>query len=123
MDSRRRPATITAIVFVLSGSAALIFETAWFRIVGLALGSSVWSAAAVLMAFMTGLGIGNLLVAAYGHRIRRPFTWYVIAEILIGVFGLMSVFILPGMTPLIARWLATLITDQTALNAARFCVL
>ena len=122
MDSGRRPAIITAIVFLLSGSAALIFETTWFRIVGLALGSSVWSAAAVLMAFMTGLGIGNVLIAAYGHRIRRPFTWYAIAEILIGVFGLMSVVILPGMTPLIARWLASLISDQTALNAARFCV-
>ena len=122
MDSDRRPATITAIVFLLSGSAALIFETTWFRIIGLALGSSVWSAAAVLMAFMTGLGIGNVLIAAYGHRIRQPFTWYATAEILIGVFGLMSVVILPGMTPLIARWLETLISDQTALNAARFCV-
>jgi len=122
MNSDRRPATITAIVFLLSGSAALIFETTWFRIVGLALGSSVWSAAAVLMAFMTGLGIGNVLVAAYGHHIRRPFTWYAMAEILIGVFGLMSVVILPDLTPVIARWLATLISDPTALNAARFCV-
>ena len=122
MNSNHRPATITAIVFVLSGSAALIFETAWFRIVGLTLGSSVWSAAAVLMAFMTGLGIGNLLVAAYGHHIRRPFVWYAVAEILIGVFGLASVVILPSLSPAIARGLATLISDPTVLNGARFCI-
>lgn len=120
MNTTHRPAVVTAIVFVLSGSAALIFETAWFRIAGLALGSSVWSAAAILMAFMAGLGIGNLLTAAYGHRIRRPFIWYAVAEILIGIFGLLTVIVLPAMTPLIARWLAALISDQTVLNAARF---
>lgn len=120
MDVNRRSSVVTAVVFLLSGSAALIFETAWFRIVGLALGSSVWSAAAILMAFMTGLGIGNLLVASYGHRIRRPFVGYAAAEVLIGVFGLASVVFLPYMTPLIARWLASLISDQTLLNAARF---
>jgi spermidine synthase len=122
MASNHRPATITAIVFVLSGSAALIFETAWFRIVGLTLGSSVWSAAAVLMAFMTGLGIGNLLVTAYGHYIRKPFNWYALAEILIGVFGLLSVVLLPGLSPAIASGLAALISDPTILNAARFAI-
>lgn len=76
----------------------------------------------MLMAFMTGLGIGNLLVTAYGHHVRRPFAWYAVAEILIGVFGMMSVVILPSLSPAIARGLATLISDPTVLNGARFCI-
>lgn len=120
MDTTRRPILITAVVFLLSGSAALVFETTWFRVVGLTLGSSIWSAAAVLMAFMTGLGIGNLLIAAYGHRVRRPFAWYASAEVLIGVFGLLTVIVLPVLTPYLARLLATLIENQATLNAVRF---
>ena len=58
-----------ALIFFLSGASALIFEALWFRLAGLSLGNSVWSASLVLAAFMGGLALGNALVARYHDRL------------------------------------------------------
>ena len=44
---RRAPAALITFIFVLSGIAALIFETLWFRQAGIAFGNSVWAGALV----------------------------------------------------------------------------
>ena len=46
-------------IFFLSGAAALLFETLWFRQAGLAFGNSVWASSLVLSSFMAGLALGN----------------------------------------------------------------
>src|SRR5687767_7906508 len=51
-------ATIS-VIFFLSGAAALLFETLWFRLAGLVFGNSVWAASLVLASFMGGLALGN----------------------------------------------------------------
>ena len=86
MTNEKALSIITS-VFFLSGCSALIFETTWFRVTSTVLGSSVWSAAAVLMAFMGGLAIGNGLMAVFGHRVHNPARFYLIIEALIGVSG------------------------------------
>ena len=55
-----RLAIFCAVLF-LSGTGALIFETLWLRLSGLAFGNSVWAAALILSSFMTGLALGNAL--------------------------------------------------------------
>ena len=47
----------SAILF-LSGIGALLFETLWLRLSGLAFGNSVWAAALILSSFMAGLALG-----------------------------------------------------------------
>ncbi|HEU5245777.1 MAG TPA: hypothetical protein VFU09_01680, partial [Candidatus Udaeobacter sp.] len=42
-------------VLFLSGVGALIFETLWLRLSGLAFGNSVWATALILSSFMAGL--------------------------------------------------------------------
>src|SRR5688572_31045813 len=59
------------LIFFLSGAAALLFETLWFRLAGLVFGNSVWAASLVLASFMGGLALGNTLAARYGPRLRR----------------------------------------------------
>ena len=54
------------LVFLVSGAAALVFETLWFRQAGLALGNTVWASALVTASFMGGLAIGNAVVARWG---------------------------------------------------------
>ena len=56
------------LVFALSGAAALIFETLFFRLAGLALGNSVYAAAIVLFSFMSGLGLGHAVAARFLRR-------------------------------------------------------
>ncbi|MCW8963321.1 MAG: fused MFS/spermidine synthase, partial [Gammaproteobacteria bacterium] len=112
--------SIFPIVFFLSGCAALIFETVWFRVAGLSLGSSVWSAAAVLTAFMAGLGIGNWLMAFYGRLILKPVNFYIICEIAIGITGVLSIYILPLFPSAIANHTTLLTSSDTMLTAYRF---
>jgi len=51
------------VVLFLSGTGALIFETLWLRLSGLAFGNSVWAAALILSSFMAGLALGNGVAA------------------------------------------------------------
>ena len=67
---------ILCALFFLSGAAALLFETLWFRQAGLAFGNSVWASSLVLSSFMAGLALGNGLMARHGDRIRRPVRLY-----------------------------------------------
>ncbi len=53
-------------IFFLSGAAALLFETLWFRQAGLAFGYSVWAWSLVLSSFMAGLALGNGLARHNG---------------------------------------------------------
>jgi hypothetical protein len=63
------PLTILCAILFLSGIGALIFETLWLRLSGLAFGNSVWAAALILSSFMGGLALGNAIAASW--RIRR----------------------------------------------------
>jgi len=58
-----RIAILSGILF-LSGIGALIFETLWLRVSGLAFGNSIWSAALILSSFMAGLALGNAIAAS-----------------------------------------------------------
>lgn len=60
-----------AVVFV-SGAAALVYETAWTRLLALVLGSSVYSFAEMLAALIAGLAVGGALAATKAARRRDP---------------------------------------------------
>ena len=86
---------ILCVVFFLSGASALVFESLWFRLVGLGLGNSVWAAAIVLASFMAGLAAGNAGAATWGRKVRRPVRCYAYLEIAIAVSGFAIVLALP----------------------------
>ena len=113
---------LAALVFLLSGCAALIFETVWFHVASTVLGSSVQSAAAVLAAFMAGLGLGNAAMAAGGQRIRRPLRWYVGIELVIASTGLATIHWLPGLAQWANPFLSELIDQPAQLAALRFAL-
>ena len=66
-----RVAILSGILF-LSGIGALIFETLWLRLSGLAFGNSIWAAALILSSFMAGLALGNAIAAWSKVRRWRP---------------------------------------------------
>lgn len=99
-----RPTILTA-VFFLSGAAALVFETLWFRQAGLTFGNSVWASALVLSSFMAGLALGNALAGRLRARIRRPVRCYALLELSIAAGGVALVYLLP----LFSVWLAPLL--------------
>jgi len=66
--------------FVLSGFAALLYQTAWMRQFSLVFGTSELAVAAVLSAYMGGLALGAILAARFVHRITRPVLFYGLLE-------------------------------------------
>src|SRR6188472_4092091 len=89
-----RVAVLCGVLF-LSGTGALIFETLWLRLSGLAFGNSIWAAALILSSFMAGLGLGNALAASSRIRRWRPLHFYAVFEVLVAFFGCTVVVGLP----------------------------
>jgi spermidine synthase len=105
--------------FLLSGAAALLFEALWFRLAGLALGSSVWASSAVLAAFMAGLALGNAAAARWGGLVRRPLRAYALLEAGVALVGLGLVLGMPGVAEGLAPRLAGLRGVPALLNGVR----
>ncbi len=84
--------TILFGLFFLSGAAALIYQTAWHRLLGLFAGADTIAAALVVGAFLLGLGIGSLAAGLYADRLSRraALIAFAICEVGIAVFAVLS---------------------------------
>src|SRR5947208_3258269 len=116
-----RVALVSLILF-LSGCSALLFQTLWLRLSGLAFGNSVWSAALILSSFMAGLALGSAIAARLSLRRVRPLRVYAGLESIVAVFGCTLVFGLP----LLGEWLRPIFQGlwhhQELLNILRFSI-
>ncbi len=74
--------------FVLSGFAALLYQTAWMRQFSVVFGTSELAVATVLSAYMAGLALGAGIAGRYVHRITRPVLVYGILEAGVAVSAL-----------------------------------
>jgi spermidine synthase len=81
-------------LFYLSGIAGLIYQVLWLRRLSVVFGVTVYAASTVLAAFMAGLALGSALSGRVLRRGLSPLKAFAIAEILIGVTGLLSPFLL-----------------------------
>ena len=79
-------------LFFLSGAAALIYQTAWHRLLGLFAGADTIAAALVVGAFLLGLGIGSLAAGLYADRLSRrgALIAFAICEVGIAAFAVLS---------------------------------
>src|SRR6266481_6224754 len=114
-----RVAILSGILF-LSGIGALIFETLWLRLSGLAFGNSVWSAALILSSFMAGLALGNALAASSRIRRWRPLHLYAVLgeAYLVGAFGLRGTSVAAGLAVFTAAAIALLVARYEGDTAA-----
>ena len=74
--------------FLLSGFAALLYQTAWTRELSFVFGTSELAVAAVLAAYMGGLTLGAAAAARFAARLRRPILAYGLLELAIAVSAL-----------------------------------
>lgn len=118
----RAPLTIFSAILFLSGIGALIFETLWLRLSGLAFGNSVWAAALILSSFMAGLALGNAIAASSRIRRWRPLHLYALLEVLVALLGCTIVFALPALGELLRPVWQMLWNYQPALLGLRFAV-
>jgi spermidine synthase len=98
-----------ALCFVLSGAAALIYQTTWLRQFSLVFGTAELAVATVLAAYMAGLAAGAAAIEFWLPRIARPLLAYSRFELAIALTAL-------AVSPLIAglEWaLVTAIGHRT----------
>ena len=115
-----RLAILSAVLF-LSGISALIFETLWLRLSGLAFGNSIWAAALILSSFMAGLALGTAVAASAKFRMR-PLKLYAALEVGVAVFGCTIVFGLPALGEVLRPLFQALWAHQTMLLALRVVI-
>jgi len=112
---------ILSLILFLSGISALIFETLWLRLSGLAFGNSTWAAALILSSFMAGLALGTAIAASAKLR-TRPLKLYAALEIMVAVFGCTIVFTLPTIGEILHPLFQMLWSHQTVLLALRILI-
>ena len=77
--------------FVLSGLAALIYQTAWTRQFAIVFGTSELAVATVLAAYMGGLALGAFLAERFLPRVTRPVLTYAALELGIAASAMFAV--------------------------------
>ena len=91
------PAALRVAVLLFgSGFCALVYQTAWLRMLREVFGASTAASAAVIAIFMGGLGFGGLLLGPRADRRRSPLGYYGLLE--------MGVALAAGLSP----WLVAL---------------
>jgi len=111
-----------SVVLFLSGASALIFQTSWLRLSGLAFGNSIWAAALILSSFMAGLGLGGALAAVLTLPRARPLRVYAALEVIIAIFGSTLVLGIPHLGEWMRPLFQVLWAHQQFLNVLRFSV-
>jgi len=95
-----RPVTRRVAMFLLgSGFAALVYQTAWERMLRLVFGASTAASSAVLAIFLGGLGAGGYVLGKRAERHPRPLVFY--GNLEMGVA--LSAAITPFLVELVAR--------------------
>ena len=95
----RIPLLAVAPLLLASGFCALTYQVAWTRGFRLIFGASTAASAAVLAAFMGGLGFGAWWLGRRADRSPRPLLLYAVLEGLVAVFAAAS----PGFMALAGR--------------------
>ena len=83
---------IGALLFFVSGFAALQYQVVWQRLLGIFSGADIQSATIIVAAFMAGLGCGSLTGGYLSDRLSRRgnLLMFASAELAVGVFGFFS---------------------------------
>lgn len=90
--ARLRPALFDSwvpVLFLASGAAGLIYQVVWTQDLVLIFGDTTLAIVTTVSAFLAGLGIGSLVGAAVGARLRRALAVYGLLEIAVGCLALL----------------------------------
>jgi spermidine synthase len=96
------------VCFFLSGAGSLVLEVVWMRLLWLVFGTTTLAISTILVAYMSGLGVGGFLGGRLARRVTDGVRAYGWIELAVGLYAL-SVPALFAVFPLVGReWLAGL---------------
>ena len=85
-----RVASFLAFVFFFSGFASLMYQIAWQRLLTLYYGVGTISITLIVSVYMFGLGVGALIGGALAERIHDKLRLYFVVQLLLALFGFVS---------------------------------
>jgi len=91
-----------ALLLVLSGTAALIFQVLWIKQLTLIVGVDVYAVTVGVSAFFAGLALGGLSIGCWTDRAERPLRLYSALEIGVALAGVATTVALAHTAPLFA---------------------
>lgn len=74
--------------FFFSGLASMNLQVVWNRAMAMVIGSSVYSFALVLLAFLVGLALGSAVMSRLSKRISNPIVALALMELMIAFFAM-----------------------------------
>ena len=86
---------LLVILFIGSGTAALVYEIVWFQLLSLIIGSSSISLGVLLATFMGGMCLGSIVLPRFVGPSSHPLRVYAALELAIGLLGALVLFALP----------------------------
>ncbi len=93
-----------AALYGLSGLIALVYEVAWFRLLGLTMGPSVYAFTAMLGVYLVGIGLGSALAAPWsGKRLLGGLGALVLLEAVLGLITLLQLHAVNGLPETYSR--------------------
>ncbi|GBC85014.1 Polyamine aminopropyltransferase [bacterium HR11] len=97
LDTEHRPWYVRAglILIFLEGFIAFAYEIAWTRFFGVVLGSSTYSFAVMLAAFITGIAVGSAVLARIERAIGNPLAFFGWTQVLAGLLVLLPLPLYP----------------------------
>ncbi|MCH8967337.1 MAG: fused MFS/spermidine synthase, partial [Planctomycetes bacterium] len=98
--SSRQTRTLILILFLLSGSAGLVYEIVWMKMLTLIIGSTTFATTTVLTSFMGGLALGSFVAGKFVDRRTDHLKIYGILEGAIGAYALALPMLLGWTEPL-----------------------
>src|SRR6202162_4988466 len=102
--SRRRFLVVLLALFVGSGCSALIYETVWFQLLQLVIGSSAVSVGVLLGTFMGGMCIGSLWLPRAISSRNHPLRVYAWLEVGVGACGVLLLLAMPLVGRVYVAW-------------------
>jgi spermidine synthase len=90
-------------LFLISGTAGLIYEVTWTRTFGVVFGNTVFAVSTVLTAFMLGLAVGSWLFGRITDKSVRPLKIFALLELGIGAYAIAFPTVLAA-TDVLYRW-------------------
>ena len=78
-----------ALLLVISGTAALLYQVLWIKQLTLIVGVDVYAVTTGVSAFFAGLALGGLLLGRWVDRVTRPLRLYAALEIGVALVGVL----------------------------------
>lgn len=92
VKSKLSPQIIMVLLaFAISGAIAMINEVAWTRALLMVIGSTTYAFSVMLSTFLIGIFTGSFILARFSDRLKDPFFWFAVMQMLLCAAGILSV--------------------------------